>query len=183
MKNSLPVKVGILIVLAFGLVSAAGYLTYTSLSSIVSSIQVKSSPDMRLILIRDLTAGLEKAENSVRLYRLTQNKEDIKPYYEVIDGIDEKIDSLRSASVRDTQLLARIDTISLLIEDNMIVWNNMIDLYHTDSLDIYIRTLAAKIAVGTLNRNKPEKNILRRVLAAKPSGMKPAYWKINISRN
>lgn len=152
---------------AFGLVSAAGYLAYNSLSSIVSSIRVKSRPDMRLMLIRDLTSGLDKAENSVRLYRLTQNKSDIKPYYKVIDGIDEKIDSLRSASVKDTQLLARIDTISLLIEDNMIVWNNMIDLYHTDSLDIYIDTLTAKIAVGTLNKEKPEKNILRRVFSRK----------------
>lgn len=163
----MPVKVGFLMLLVFGLVSAAGYLTYNSLSSIVSSIRVKSRPDLRLLLIRDLAADLDKAENSVRLYRFTQKQKDIQPYYTVIDGIDEKIDSLKSASNRDSVLLPQIDTISSLIEENLTVWNNMLDLYHSDSLDIYIRTLTAKIAVGTLNKKKPEKNILKRVFSSK----------------
>src|SRR5512133_502557 len=167
MKNySLPLKVAILMILAVGIVSAAGYLTYKSLSKIVSSVRVKSKPDMRLIIIRDIATDLDKAENSVRMYRLTQKKQDIKPYYTIIGGIDEKIDSLNSASLKDTTLSRQIDTISGLIEQNMLVWNETIDLYHSDSLDIYVRELAGKIAVGTLNEKK-ENSILRRVFSRK----------------
>jgi signal transduction histidine kinase/DNA-binding response OmpR family regulator len=154
-------------ILAVALVSAAGYLTYNSLSSIVASIQVKSRPDLRLLTIRDIAADLDKAESSVRMYRITREQQDIKPYYEVIGAIDEKIDSLQSASKGDTSLLCRIDTISGLIEENMIVWNKMLDLYHTDSLDIFIRTLTAKIAVGSLNKKNREGNILKRVFSRK----------------
>ena len=164
---TLPVKVGILMTFAAALVSAAGYLTYKSLSSIVASIEVKSRPDLRLLIIRDIAADLDKAESSVRMYRLTKRQQDIKPYYAIIGGIDNKIDSLRSASSNDSSLLFQIDTISSLIEENMLVWNEMIDLYHTDSLEIYVRKLTAKIAVGTLNKNDSEPGILKRVFSRK----------------
>ena len=167
MRLTLPVKVGILMTLAAALVSAAGYLTYKSLSSIVASINIKSRPDLRLLIIRDITTDLDKAESSVRMYRLTRNRQDIKPYYTIIGGIDNKIDSLRSASSNDTSLLPQMDTISSLIEENMLVWNEMIDLYHTDSLEIYVRTLTAKIAVGTLNKKNTKYSILKRVFSRK----------------
>ena len=43
----------------------------------------------------------------------------------------------------------------------------MLDLLHTDSLDIYIRQLTAKVAVGTLNKNNSDKSILKRVFGRK----------------
>lgn len=152
-------------VLAVALVSAAGYLTYRSLSSIVASVQVKSRPDLRLLIIREIAADLDMAEYSVRLYRLTRDKQDIKPYYNIITSIDDKIDSLTAASENDSAFLTQVDTISSLIEENLLVWNDMIDLYHSDSLEIYIHSLTARIAVGTLSQKKP--GILKRVFSRK----------------
>lgn len=162
---SLPVKVAILMILAVVLVSFAGYLTYQSLSSIVASVEVKSRPDMRLLMIRDIAADLDRAESSVRLYRFTKDRKDISPYYSIISAIDNKMDSLTAASATDPSFLAQIDTISQLIEENIMVWNEMIDLYHSDSLEIYIHSLTAKIAVGSLNKKKP--GILKRVFSRK----------------
>jgi signal transduction histidine kinase/CheY-like chemotaxis protein/HPt (histidine-containing phosphotransfer) domain-containing protein len=152
-------------ILAVTLVSAAGYLTYRSLSEIVASVEVKSRPDLRLLMIRDIAADLDRAESSVRLYRITHDRDEIKPYYRIISGIDDKIDSLIVASKNDTAFLSQIDTISSLIEENLLVWNEMIDLYHSDSLEIYIHSLTARIAVGTLNKKKP--GILKRVFSRK----------------
>ena len=166
-RYTLPVKVVILMMLAVGIVSAAGYLTYKNLSLIVASIEVKSRPDMRLFTIREIASDLSKAENSVRMYRLTRKQDDIAPYYSIIGGIDDKIDSLRSASLNDTTLQYQIDTISMLIEENMLVWNEIIDLYHTDSLEIYVRKLTGKIAVNTLNEKDTHKSILKRVFSRK----------------
>ncbi len=162
---SLPVKVALLMILATGLVSAAGYLTWKSLSSIVSSVEVKSRPDLRLLIIRDIAADLDRAENSVRLYRITHERKDIQPYYRIISGIDGKIDSLILSSSGDTAFLTQIDTISSLIEENVLVWNDMIDLYHSDSLETYIHSLTAKIAVQSLDKKKP--GILKRVFSRK----------------
>lgn len=167
LKLSLPFKVGFLMILAVALVSVAGYLTYNSLSAIISSINVKTRPDLRLLLIRSIAADLDNAENSVRIYRLTKNQRDIEPYYTVISDIDSKVDSLKAASGNDTVFKAQIDTIAMLVEENMLVWNDMIDFYHADSLDTYVRKLTAKIAVGSLNNKVKEKSILRRVFSRK----------------
>ncbi len=163
LKVSLPLKVGFLITLAIALLLAAGYLTYNSISSIIASIEVKSKPDMRLMAIRQIASDLDKADNSVRIYTLTRKQLDIRPYYNVLDGIDDKITTLRKSSPHDTVLLAQIDTISGLIEEKMMIWNRMLNLYHTDSLDLYIRRLSAKVAVSTLNTQAPEKTILKRL--------------------
>ena len=150
-------------ILAIMLISATGYLSYRSLSAIVSSIQITSKPDLRLLIIREISNDFEKAENSVRMFTLTRNQADIKPYYTVIAGFDDKIDSLRLISRHDTMMLIQIDTISKLIEEDLLIWNEILDFYHNDSLDGYIRKLTARLAVETLNKTKTDKSILQRV--------------------
>jgi len=117
------------------LIASAGYLSFRSMSSIVSSIRVKSKPDLRLYTIREITSDLEKAENSVRLFTLTRKEKDIQPYYSTISGVDDKINRLRSGSSMDTLLLFQLDTITGLIEENIVIWDRMLELYQGDSLD------------------------------------------------
>jgi signal transduction histidine kinase/CheY-like chemotaxis protein/HPt (histidine-containing phosphotransfer) domain-containing protein len=166
-KASLPVKVGLLLTLGILLISIAGYLTFHSLSSIVASIQVNSRPDFKLLAISGIAADLDKAESSVRIYTHTRKQQDIKPYYSIIANIDDKVNILRVASSDDSTLLAQIDTISGLIEEDIVIWNGLLDLYHTDSLDIFIRKLAAKVAVGALNKKNSDMSILKRVFSRK----------------
>jgi len=153
--------------LAILIISATGYLSFRSLSSIVSSIQVKSKPDMRLLIIRELTSDLEKAENSVRMFIHTRNQKDIRPYYSTIALFDSKIERLHDASLNDTVLLNQIDTIRSLMEENIVNWNLMLTLYHNDSVDNYIRKLSARMAVAASNDKDNEGSILRRVFGKK----------------
>ncbi len=166
-KLSLPVKIGSLMTLFIILIVATGYLSFRSLSSIVASIQIKSQPDLRLLTIRGISGDLEKAENSVRMFIHTRRQEDIAPYYATIAAFDDKISSLRNASRKDILFLVQLDTISRLIEENILIWNEMLYLYHNDSLDEFIRKLTAKMAVGMLNEKEGEKSILRRVFGRK----------------
>lgn len=167
-KISLPVKIGTLMTLAILLISATGYLSYRSLSSIVASIQVKSAPDLRILAIREISNDIDKAENSVRLYTHTRKRQDIEPYYATIAGFDDEINRIRDASIGDTMLLTQIDTISSLIEENILIWNRMLALHHTDSLDRFIRKLSAKVAVGMLSDKNNERSILRRIFGKRP---------------
>jgi len=169
MKISLQAKIGMLMTLAILIISATGYLSFRSLSSIVSSIQVKSKPDMRLIIIRELTSDLEKAENSVRLFIHTRKQKDITPYYSTIALFDSKIERLHDASLNDTVLLNQIDTIRHLMEKNIVNWNLMLTLYHNDSVDNYIRKLSARMAIAASNDKEDEGSILRRVFGKKTS--------------
>jgi hypothetical protein len=49
------------------------------------------------------------------------------------------------------------------LEEDILIWNEILDLYHNDSLDNYIRKLTARLAVETLSRKDTGKSILRRV--------------------
>jgi signal transduction histidine kinase/HPt (histidine-containing phosphotransfer) domain-containing protein/ActR/RegA family two-component response regulator len=167
MKISLQAKIGMLMTLAILIISATGYLSFRSLSSIVSSIQVKSKPDMRLIIIREITSDLEKAENSVRMFIHTRNQKDIAPYYSTIALFDSKVERLHDASLKDTVFLNQIDTISKLMEENIVNWNLMLTLYHNDSVDNYIRKLSTRMAVAASNDKNNEGSILRRVFGKK----------------
>jgi|WetSurSiteA1Bulk_404760.scaffolds.fasta_scaffold00601_4 signal transduction histidine kinase/DNA-binding NarL/FixJ family response regulator len=167
-RLSLPAKIGFLMAMSMALICATGYLSFRSLSAIVASIQVKTRPDLRLLTIREISGDLEKAENSVRLYLQTRKQKDIESYYASIERFDDKINELRSASISDTTLLTQIDTISRLIEQEILIWNRMLNLYHNDSLDIFIRKLTSRIAVGSLSSQSNDRSILRRVFSKKP---------------
>jgi hypothetical protein len=79
-KISVQTKIGLLMILAVALLSAAGYLSYQNLSSIVTSLQLDLKPDPRLSSIREISMDLEKAQNSIRIYTSTHNSADLRPY-------------------------------------------------------------------------------------------------------
>ena len=77
-------------ILAVLILSATGYLSYRNISSIVSSIRIEVNPELRLLSIREISMDLEKAENSIRIYSITNDSLDLKPYYKIISKINDK---------------------------------------------------------------------------------------------
>src|SRR5665647_1965495 len=121
-------------ILAVSLLSATGYLSYRNLSSIVTSIRVDVKPDLRLLSIRQISMDLEKAQNSIRIYTNTHDTLDLQPYYTVISNIDEKVSRLRSECLNDTLVLLQTDTISKLIEENIVIWNQLLYLHNNHTV-------------------------------------------------
>ncbi len=144
-KNSIQIKIGLLMIVAVILLSATCYLSYRNLSSIASSIQIDVKPELRLLSIRGISMDLQKAENSVRMYTLTKDLADIKPYYKIISNIDEKVSQLRSECLNDTALLGQTDTISQLIEENIFIWNKLLLLNHDDKVIDYMKQLSDQL--------------------------------------
>jgi CHASE3 domain sensor protein len=95
-KLAIQIKIGLLMMLAVLLLLATGYLSYRNLSSIVSSIPVDMKPEQILLNIREISTDLEKAENSVRFYMITNDTLNLQPYYTIINNIDEKVSRLGS---------------------------------------------------------------------------------------
>lgn len=162
-KIQVQVKIGLLMLLAVILLSAAGYLSYLNLSSIVASINVDVSLDNRLLRIREISMDLEKAENSLRIYSATGKTDDLQPFYEVISGIDDKVSSLRDECAGDTVLLDQTDTISRLIEENIFIWNEILYLSQNTQVTDYLARLAETLDSITAVDQKAEKGILKRV--------------------
>ncbi len=150
-------------IMAVGLLSATGYLSYHNLSSIVSSINVDINPELRLLSIRDISMDIEKAQNSIRIYTITNETQDLQPYYNVISAIDEKVSRLRSECVGDTILLRQTDTISKLIEENIVTWNRLLYLNNNQTVVKYLKSLSDRLNSSPDEVLQTENGILKRV--------------------
>jgi signal transduction histidine kinase len=106
---------------------------------------------------------LEKAQNSIRIFTLTRDTLDIQPYYSIISGIDEKVSRLRSECTNDSILLKQTDAISRLIEENIVIWNRLLNLNNDQKASEYMRRLSDSLTAVSENTRKTDKNILKRV--------------------
>ena len=166
MKNiSIQIKIGLLMALAVVLLLATGYLSYRNLSSIVSSIRIDLKPELILLNIREISIDLEKAENSIRIYMVTNDTLDLQPYYTIISNIDEKVSRLRMECHNDSGLLAQADTISKLIEENIVNWTELLYLSQNDKVVEYLKKLSDQLNNVSENDRNAEKGILRRVFS------------------
>ena len=157
-KSPVQIKIGLLMFLAVVFVGNR-YLSYRNISSIVSTIHVDEKPDMRVLTIREISMELEKAENSIRLYTLTNDSLDLRPYFKVIWHINEKIQKLRSDCANDSLLLIQTDTIGRLIRQNIFIWAQLLNLTNTDNMSQELRHLSDSLNIASANALKPEKGI------------------------
>jgi signal transduction histidine kinase/FixJ family two-component response regulator/HPt (histidine-containing phosphotransfer) domain-containing protein len=164
-RFSLQLKIGFLMILAVVLLVATGYLAWLNLSSIVASISVEVGPDQKLLTIREISMDLQKAENSIRMYSVTDNEKDLEPYYSVISDIDVKVNRLREECMDSPLLLAQTDTISKLIEENIYIWNELLYLNQNHRVIEYLMQLPERLNVAAEGDDKSEKGILKRVFS------------------
>jgi signal transduction histidine kinase/CheY-like chemotaxis protein/HPt (histidine-containing phosphotransfer) domain-containing protein len=164
-KDSIQIKVGLLMVLAVILLAATCYLSYRNLSAVVSSIRIDVNPRLKLLSIREISMDLEKAGNSVRLYTVTKNPADIKTYYTVISNIDEKVNRLADQCKGDSVLLRQTKDIGRLIEQDILLWNQLLVLYKDDKVTEYLKNLSDQIDSTSASKQKKDKGILRRVFS------------------
>ena len=164
-KISIQIKIGLLMILAVVLLSATGYLSYRNLSSIVSSVQVDLKPDSRLLSIRDISMDLEKAQNSIRIYSNTHDSLDLLPYNSIISKIDNKVDILSSLCLNDQVLRRQTDTIGKLIDENITIWNELLDLNNSITVAKDLKLLSGRLDSSSIADNKNEQNILKRVFS------------------
>ena len=120
-------------------------------------------PELRLFSIRDISMDLEKAQNSIRIYTITNDSLDLQPYYSIISNIDDKVSQLRSECINDTLLPEQIDTIGKLIDENIVIWNKLLNLNNNKNVVEYMNSLSDRLKSEAETANKPERNILKRI--------------------
>ncbi len=166
LKIPVQIKIGLLMTLAVLLITAAGYLSYRNLSSVVTSIQGGESPEKRMLSIREISMDLEKAQNSIRLYTVTNNQGDLKPYYRAISKIDSKVKELRTECLNDTLLVSQIDKIGRLIGDNIRIWNKLLSLNSSQNVVDYLNQLSDTLSTKAEEEAAGKKNIFRRIFGS-----------------
>jgi signal transduction histidine kinase/DNA-binding response OmpR family regulator len=161
-KSPVQIKIGLLMLLAVIILSATAYLSYRNISAIVSSIHFDVTPDLRVLTIREISMDLEKAENSIRIYTITSDSLDLRPYFKVIWHINEKIQKLKDDCANDSLLLIQTDTIGRLIRQNIVIWAELLNLTNSDKISQDLKHLSDSLNIASANALKPEKGIFNK---------------------
>lgn len=143
-KETMPIKIAVLLFAGILIIGFSGYLSYRSISSVVTLIYSQNKPDDGLATIRDITTTIDRAENNVRLYGLTREESYLWKYRGLLTGIDSVIDQLYSQYPEDDWFTRKIDTIDALIDVKIDVWREMIAIWQFDTTRHAMSTLAER---------------------------------------
>jgi signal transduction histidine kinase/CheY-like chemotaxis protein/CHASE3 domain sensor protein/HPt (histidine-containing phosphotransfer) domain-containing protein len=148
LKVSLPAKIAFLLFAGVIIIVFTGYLSYRSISSVVTMIYKYNAPDEGLATIREITTTIDLAENNVRLYGLTREGRYLRKYRELTGGIDTLIENLYNQYPEDEWFALKIDTIDKLINTKTGVWREMIAIWRVDTSRSAISNLALKLQLA-----------------------------------
>jgi len=128
-KFRIESQITLLAVIIAAAVITSGYFAWKNLSQIVESIHQEARPDNKLFLIKDIATDLSAIENIVRLYVLTNNEENLKPYEELQVGITNKIHELYMLTPPKTDEWIQIDSIRNLAVSKVQLWEKVLNLH------------------------------------------------------
>jgi CHASE3 domain sensor protein len=131
-KLRIEIQVTLLAVIIAGSVIATGYLAYKSLSNIVFSIQQEATPDYQLFAIKDIASDLATIENSVRLYVLTNEEQNLEPYHQTGEEVRNKLKNLQTNY--SPEYASVVDSFHNLALEKLDIWQGILDL-HNSSLN------------------------------------------------
>jgi signal transduction histidine kinase/CheY-like chemotaxis protein/CHASE3 domain sensor protein len=145
LKVSMPFKIALLLFAGVVIIVFSGYLSYKSISSVVTMIYSNNTRDDGLATIQDITSTIDRAENNVRLYGLTREDNYLNKYKVLITGIDSVINKLYNQYPEDEWFSHKIDTINSLIDVKIRVWREMISIWQYDSTRNAISDLTERV--------------------------------------
>ena len=140
----MPLKISLLLFAGVIIIVFSGYLSYRSISSVVTLIYRNNAPTHGLATIREITTTIDRAENNVRLYSLTKESYYLNKYRSLIGGIDSLIAGLYNQYPENDWFSQKIDTISLLVDTKISVWGEMITIWQYDTAYQAISQLAER---------------------------------------
>lgn len=108
--------VSVSLLLVFVLVIVTGILSFVMLNGIITTIDDTIRPNRSISMIKDIYNDLMQAENHVKVYNLTNNREDLDRYNSLIGSTGEKIKELKVMVGAEEVFAPYADTLEVLVE-------------------------------------------------------------------
>jgi len=128
-NNTISIKIGILLLLGFTAIFSGGYYTYNNLLHAINILSAPEVPNSELRTIKNLTVALEQAENNVRLYGITNQKEHLNKYILFLTQIDSLTDALSKEHSHNLRYKHTVDNIKILVNQKTKLWEEMIIIW------------------------------------------------------
>ncbi|WP_299817904.1 ATP-binding protein [uncultured Pontibacter sp.] len=114
--DSIKAKVVVGFGLAISMVIVAIYFTYASFTQLLNSVDELSKPNVKLSGLHQTLSTISAAESSIRTYTLTTNDRHFKSYLSHLDTIESQLDTLRTLMQGNSNDMAKIDSIAVLLK-------------------------------------------------------------------
>ncbi|NQU86419.1 MAG: response regulator, partial [Mariniphaga sp.] len=180
-KIRIEIQITLLALIIAGAVIASGYLVYKSLSEIVGSVHQAALPDNRLLVIKDVEAGLAEVENNVRLYILSNDAQTTNKQFMVLKNSVysnlRKLNSLNPLGIQDRPL---VDSVITIAHEKLENWNDILQLYESTKgaqpafNEIYSK-LAEKQKIDTIETERPKKGFFRSIFGTDKTEIDTTY--------
>lgn len=154
----------LLLLLFLGTTSTVGYLLFRDLSNIVNQTLSNTEPSYRLLLLRDITTELKDAEKAVSAYSIYHDDNVLFDYYEKVEELQSKIDSVSSLQFQNEQIA--IDSVSQWISKLLVIWDQSIRLESSTGVTAALDNLIDKIKESQL-QEAPQNNILKNLFKSR----------------
>ncbi len=130
----------------FAIVVLAIYLTYTSFTRLLYSVEVLAQPNIKLTKLQHTLASMASAESSIRAYTLTTEEKHFKTYINELDTIHSQIDSLRLMMFTSPTELAQVDSMASLLQTKKKSLKQYVELKKEQKRNDYSDKALRKIA-------------------------------------
>ncbi|GEM_PF-1971940 len=169
----MKVKLITILVLAICAVGLVGYISYIGLSNLMTTIEETVTPDHREEDLQEMLFHISEAENSIRIYTITREKNYLHSFYSNIEETENILTELNELSNDDEFFSLHLDSIEQLLQKKTDIQKRLIRLKQDQKrVDVYeevltkVQSLERKNAVfDSLEQavEKAEANLTREI--------------------
>ena len=128
-KFKIESQITLLTVVIAAAVIMSGYYVWQSLSSIVSSISQEARPDNKLFLLKDINNDLSAVESNIRLYVLTNSKNNLNQFDTLKRLITYNIQLLIETTPLEDEQRVLVDSFRTLSISKVQLWQGLLELH------------------------------------------------------
>jgi CHASE3 domain sensor protein len=92
-----PFKIQLVTIVIITLVMLAviGAVTYFRLTYIINEVSEAAKPNVKIVFLKQINSDLSEAESTVKSYKLTRNSNYLRPFFNSVLVVDNKISVLQ----------------------------------------------------------------------------------------
>ncbi len=162
MKKRFSLEVGMLIFIStlVLIVSISGIITYQNITSLTFDLKKGTTPDNKVILLKQITADLYETESSVRTFYFTRDSAYLTNYTPSKNLVENRMTVLESYLQNDPLNRSRLDSIRYFVQEKYLVMDEWLVLEKNEKVTKELSKLPEKIdseAKKTINDDTSEK--------------------------
>jgi signal transduction histidine kinase/DNA-binding response OmpR family regulator/CHASE3 domain sensor protein len=138
-------KVALLMFFLVLIVGAAGYLTYQSLTYVLTAIKKEAKPNLTLVLIKEVNSSITRCESNLKYFSLTGQEKYLKYYRNLLGTVDKGIVQLYWYNQGNPVRKKQIDTLNWYIQEKSVVWEKMLGLRNNNRVGEALTQLERKL--------------------------------------